>query len=101
MCLISIDRLTMAEAEALVAAVWRAVEEQEIPSPRLRVYRVDEAVDIGFEFLSDEDGDLVRGAVPRLGAAARLPPNLTPIWLRQPIRSYRKLVQTLPFARRP
>jgi hypothetical protein len=101
LCLIRIDRLTMAEAEALVAAVWRAVEEQEVASPRLRVYRVDEAVDIGFEFLSEEDGDLVRGAVPRLGAAAPSPRDVTPIWLQQPIRSYRRLVQTLPFARRP
>jgi hypothetical protein len=101
MCLIRIDRLTMAEAEDLVAALWRAVEEHEIPSPRLRVYRVDAAVDLGFEFLSEEDGDLMRGAVPRLGAAARSPPNVTPIWLQQPIRSYRRLVQTLPFARRP
>jgi hypothetical protein len=60
-CVIRLDGLTMTEAEALVAVLWRALEEYQIPSPRLRVFQqiVGEGVDLCIEFRSAQEAELV------------------------------------------
>jgi hypothetical protein len=91
MCVISVRRLVTAEAEGLIAAVWYAAEEHGIPSPRLRVRQVGDALDLHIEFLSEEDGALMRRVVPRLAFEPSLPELA--------LSSYYKLVQILSFAR--
>jgi hypothetical protein len=100
MCAISLRRLAMAEAEELIAAMWCAAEEYDIPSPRLCVRRVGDAVDLHIEFRSDEDSALMRRVMPRLAIEPSLrEPTL--MSLDQPARSYRKLVRIFSFARGP
>jgi hypothetical protein len=91
MCVISLRRLAMAEAEGLIAAVWYAAEEHRLPSPRLRVRQIGEALDLHVEFASEEDGALMRRVVPRLAVEPSSP--------RLALVSYHKLVQILSFAR--
>jgi hypothetical protein len=50
MHVIRIERLTMAEAEELIAALWLKLEEYQLGSPRLRASRADETVDLRLEF---------------------------------------------------
>jgi hypothetical protein len=59
-------RLTTAEAEDLIARLWRALEEHGALSPRLRVHQAGEALDLHVAFLSDEDAALIRRVVPPL-----------------------------------
>ena len=66
MHVIRIERVTMAEAEELIAALWLKLEEYQLASPRLRVSQVDETVDLSLEFRPDGDEDLARRGVPRL-----------------------------------
>jgi hypothetical protein len=66
MCVISLRRLAAADAEGLIAALWRAAEEHGIPSPRLSIRQVGEALDIHIEFRSEGDGALMRRVLPRL-----------------------------------
>jgi hypothetical protein len=93
MCVISIHRLAMAEAEDLLTALWYSAEEQGIPSPRLRAYQVDESLDLHIEFLSEEDGQLMRRVVPRL-ATEPCVPGLMSMRLYH-ARSYPQFVQIL------
>ena len=100
MCVISLRRLAVAEAEKLIAAMWYAAEEYGVPSPRLSVCQVGDALDLDIEFRSEEDGALMKRVVPRLALEPSLP-KLALMSLYQPARSYRKLVQVFSFARGP
>jgi hypothetical protein len=60
----------MAEAEDLIAALWRALEEHRISSPQLRVLQADGSVDLRIEFRSQRDSELVRRIMPGLAAPA-------------------------------
>jgi hypothetical protein len=66
MHVIRIERVTMAEAEELIAAVWLKLEEYQLGFPRLRVFQVDETVDLRLEFGPDGEEDPARRGVPRL-----------------------------------
>jgi hypothetical protein len=92
MCVISLRRLAVFEAEELVAALWFAAEEHGVPSPRLSVRQVGEVLDLHIEFGSEEDGALMRRVVPRLA----IEPSLSG----PALSSYHKLLQILSFARR-
>jgi hypothetical protein len=70
MRIMRVDRLTMAEAENLIAVLWRTLEQQGIPSPQLRICQVGDLVDLTIEFLSQQDGDLVKGVMSRLATDA-------------------------------
>jgi hypothetical protein len=100
MCVISLRRLAETEAEDLVAALWYAAEEYGLPSPRLSVREVREALDLDIEFRSEEDGALMRRVVPCLAIEPSLP-QLVLMSLYQSDRSYRKLVRIFSFARAP
>jgi hypothetical protein len=93
MCVISLRRLAVAEAEDLIAALWYAAEEYGVPSPRLSVRQVGEALDLHIEFGSEEDGALMKRVVPRLAIEPSLPELA--------LSSYHKLLQILSFARGP
>jgi hypothetical protein len=70
MCIMKMDRLSMAEAENLIAALWRALEEQGISSPQLRVRQTRGLVELSIEFCSQKDSELMRRIMPCLAAAA-------------------------------
>ena len=70
MGVITVRRLTMAEAEDVITLLWRALEEYRIPSPGLEVSRVAGAVDLSIRFVSPQDADLVTRVVPYLTAGA-------------------------------
>jgi hypothetical protein len=91
MCGITLRRLVTTEAEHLVAALWYAAEEHGIASPRLSVRQVGDALDLHIEFVSEEDGALMRRVVPRLAIEPSLPELV--------LSPYQKLVQILSFAR--
>jgi hypothetical protein len=73
MHVISLRRLAEAETEDLIAALWYTAEEYGVPSPRLSVRQVGEALDLHIEFLSEKDGALMRRVVPRLAIEPSLP----------------------------
>jgi hypothetical protein len=66
MHVIRIERVTMAEAEELIAALWLTLEEHQLGFPRLRVSGADETIDLSLEFGADHDEDLARRGVPLL-----------------------------------
>jgi hypothetical protein len=70
MCMMKMDRLSMAEAEKLIAALWRSLEEHGIPSPQLRVRQTHESLDLSIEFCSQKDSELMKRVMPCLAAAA-------------------------------
>lgn len=63
MSVIRTGRLTMAEAEFLLAMLWRALEECRLRSPHIRVHGIPGAVELSIVFVSRQDADL---AAPRL-----------------------------------
>jgi hypothetical protein len=69
MCIMKMDRLSMPEAENLIAALWRALEEHGISSPQLRVRQARGSVDLSIEFCSQKDRELMRRVMPCLAAA--------------------------------
>lgn len=70
MCIMKIGRLSMAEAENFVAALWCTLEQHGVSSPQLRVGRARGAVDLSVEFRSQEDREMMRRIMPRLATAA-------------------------------
>lgn len=70
MCVITINRLSMAEAESLIATLWCTLEEYRISSPQLNVRRLGDSMNLSIEFLSQQDADLVRQVMSRLTADA-------------------------------
>jgi hypothetical protein len=70
MCVVKMDRLSVAEAENLIAALWRALEEHGIRSPQLRVCQARASVNLRIEFRSEEDSELMKRVMPCLAAAA-------------------------------
>jgi hypothetical protein len=68
MHVIRIERVTMAAAEELIATLWLKLEEYQLGSPRLRVSRVDETVDLTLELGPDGPEDLARRSVLSLSA---------------------------------
>jgi hypothetical protein len=89
MCVIRVNWLTTADAEDLIRSLWQALEEHGTPSPKLSVYEAGSLLNLHIEFLSEEDGYLIRRCVPRL-AAEPLPTAPRLIWLYSSARSYRK-----------
>jgi hypothetical protein len=69
MCIMKMNRLSMAEAEKFIAALWRTLEEHGIPSPQLRVRQAHASVNLSIEFRSQKDRALVRRVMPCLAAA--------------------------------
>jgi hypothetical protein len=69
MCIMKMARLSMPEAENLLAALWRSLEEYGVSSPQLRVRQVWGSVDLSIEFCSQKDRELMRRVMPRLAAA--------------------------------
>ena len=65
-----INHLATADAEDLIATLWRALEERRIPSPELKVFLSREAVDLSLGFPSEQDANLMTRTVPRLSAAS-------------------------------
>jgi hypothetical protein len=65
MSVIRINRLTMAEAEDLVATLWRVFEEQRIATPRLHLFAVGETLDVEIAFHGERDAALVQPIVSR------------------------------------
>ncbi len=61
---IRVDQLSLTEAEAFIALLWRILEEDGIPSPRLRVKLRGGSVDLVIEFpsLSQQNAERVRQA---------------------------------------
>jgi hypothetical protein len=70
MCIMRMARLSMPEAENLIAALWRTLEEYGVSSPQLRVRQTWGSVDLSIEFCSEKDRELMRRVVPCLAAAA-------------------------------
>jgi hypothetical protein len=72
-------RLTTAEAEDFIAMLWRSLEEHGIPSPRLNVRQIGEALDFYLEFLSEKDAALITEVVPPPAEPSLPEPALTPL----------------------
>jgi hypothetical protein len=70
MCTLKICRITVAQAENVIAILWRTLEEYGVASPQLRVRQVRQSVELSIEFLSQRDSDLVRRAIAHLAAEA-------------------------------
>jgi hypothetical protein len=70
MCIMKMARLSMPEAENLIAALWRTLEEYGVSSPQLRVAQARGSLDLSIEFRSRKDSELVRRVMPCLAAAA-------------------------------
>jgi hypothetical protein len=64
-----IAQLTKAHAEDLMAILWRALEERQIPSPQLNVSASSTGVDVSVGFVSEEDADLLMRTVPGLAVS--------------------------------
>jgi hypothetical protein len=63
-----INQLPTADAEDLIAILWRALEERRIPSPELNVSLSSVGVDLSVDFGSERDADLVMRMVPRFAS---------------------------------
>jgi hypothetical protein len=70
MCTITLNLLTISEAEDLIAGLWRDLEEHGAPSPRLRVSQFDEKVELSVEFLSEQDAEAAKRVLPHVSATA-------------------------------
>lgn len=71
MSVIRLDRLLMADAEHVMAQIWRALEDHRVASPKIAVTVQDsDRVDLWLTFGTASDAELVRCAL----AAPRLPP---------------------------
>jgi hypothetical protein len=68
MCVVQVNRMVTADAEDLIVSLWRALEEHGTPSPKLSVSKAGELLNLQIEFLSEEDGNLMKRCVPRLAA---------------------------------
>ena len=64
-----INRLPTADAEDLIAILWRALEERRIPSPQLNVSLSSMGVDLSAGFGSERDADLVLRTVPHFASS--------------------------------
>ena len=60
-----INQLPTADAEDLIAILWRALEERRIPSPELYVSLSSVGVDLSVGFGSEPDAKLVMSMVPQ------------------------------------
>jgi hypothetical protein len=69
-----------------------AAEEYRIPSPRLSVRQVGDALDPNIEFRSEEDGALMRRVVPRLAIEPSLPKLALSRYRFFPLRAVRQKV---------
>jgi hypothetical protein len=63
---VTVPRDTIAQAEDAIAALWLVLEENQMPTPKLRVKRELGIVHIDIEFQSQRDADLMREAISRL-----------------------------------
>jgi hypothetical protein len=64
-----INQLPTADAEDLIAILWRALEERRIPSPEINVSRSSVGMDVSVGFGSERDADLVMRMVPHFGSS--------------------------------
>lgn len=58
MSVIRTGRLTMAEAELILAMLWRALEEYRLRSPHIRVQEMPGAMELSIVFVSRQEADL-------------------------------------------
>jgi hypothetical protein len=70
MRVLTIERRTMAQAEDVMATLWRMLEKYRMPTPKLGVCRVAGAVLITMEFLSDPDAHLIQRVSSELAPAS-------------------------------
>jgi hypothetical protein len=61
MRVVTIERMTMEEAERAIATLWCMLEKHGLPTPKLRVSRVAGAVQIIVECQSELDASLTQG----------------------------------------
>jgi hypothetical protein len=64
-----INQLPTADAEDLIAILWRALEERRIPSPDLDVSLSSVGVDLSVGFESERDADLAMRMVPHFASS--------------------------------
>jgi hypothetical protein len=69
MRVLTIERRTMAQAEDVIAMMWRMLEKYRMPTPKLHV-RVADVVLITIEFLSDPDAYLIQRVTSKLAPAS-------------------------------
>jgi hypothetical protein len=69
MRVLTIERRTMAQAEDVMAMLWRMLEKYRMPTPKLGV-RVAGAVLITMEFLSDPDAYLIQRVTSEAASAS-------------------------------
>jgi hypothetical protein len=60
MRVVTIERMTMEEAERAIATLWCMLEKHGLPTPTLRVSRVAGAVQVTIEFQSEVDASLTQ-----------------------------------------
>jgi hypothetical protein len=60
MRVVTIERMTMEEAERAIATLWCMLEKHGVPTPTLRVSRVAGAVQVTIEFQSELDASLTQ-----------------------------------------
>ena len=72
MPVITVERVTMAEAEELIAGLWLKLEEYQLGFPRLQVFRADETIDLSLDFGAVGDEDLATPGVLRLSGILSL-----------------------------
>jgi hypothetical protein len=64
-----INQLPTADAEDLIAILWRALEERWVPSPKLNVSLSSVGLDVTVGFGSERDADLVMRMVPHFASS--------------------------------
>ena len=70
MRVVTIERMTVEEAERAIATLWCMLEKHGLPTPKLRVSRVAGAVQITVECQSELDASLLRRMTSRLTLAS-------------------------------
>ena len=64
-----ISHLPKAHTEDLIAILWRALEERQLPSPQLDVSPSSMGVELSVGFSSRRDADLVMRVVPHFASS--------------------------------
>ena len=76
MFIVRLGRLSMTDAEDLVARIWCVLAEHPVAAPRLLVQaHADGAVDVGLSFRTNHDAELVMRAAPKVTCLASGPPT--------------------------
>ena len=66
MAIVRLSRLSMIDAEDLVARIWCVLAEQPVTAPRLSVQaHADGTMDVALSFSTEHDAELVMRAAPK------------------------------------